>query len=404
MPFAQTTEGFEIQTIDEILAELSADLRAATEQPNLDLSSTSPLGQVLGVMAEREYNRQLVTLAVYNSRFPSRATGDALTQAALITGTIRHAATRSAVGALVTLTAGTTLPAGSRANVAGDTTAVFETSADFTNTTAITDEFAIPMIAVNTGPIKAIAATLTVINTPVSGWESVTNPADAELGQDIEKDPALRIRRELELRSQGATTIGAIVADVREVPNVLDVIGFENKTPTDGVNDLPPHSFEIVVWDGDVPDASDNAIAQAIFEASPAGIQSAVSHLGVDSSGIAIEPSTGTEFPIEFSRALPLPLYVSYNLTVDGNLYPVDGDTQVKTAVTAYVNSKLAIGDDVIATTLYCPVYQIPGVVDVASVTLGFSASPTASTNLTVASRSIARADSSRITVSSTPI
>lgn len=399
MPFARTIEGFEVQTIDEILADLQADLRAATEQPNLDLSSSSPLGQVLGVMAEREYARQLVTLAVYNSRFPSRATGDALTQAALITGTIRRGATRSAVGTLVTLTAGTTLPAGSRANVAGDTSAIFETTADFTNTTGATDQFAIDMIAVTTGPVKAVASTLTVINTPVAGWEAVVNPFDAEVGQDIETDPELRVRRELELRSQGATTIGALVADVQEVPKVIDAIGFENKTPTPGVNDLPPHSFEIVVWDGDVPDASDNAIAQAIFESSPAGIESAVSHLGVDCTGIAIEPGSGQEFPVKFSRALPLPLYVTYSLTVDPDVYPIDGDSQVKAAVAAYVNSKLTVGDDVIATTLYCPVYQIAGVTDVVSVTLGFAAGPTASANLPVASRSIARADTSRIAV-----
>lgn len=401
MMFALTAQGISVQTLDEIFDEMAADLRSVSEQPNLDLSETSPFGQLLGVQAERELNVQKVMRDVFNSMFPSRSTGDAMTQNAIFTGTVRRGATKSVVGTIVTLTAGTTLPAGSRANVDGDTAAVFETLGDVTNATGITDDFAIEMTAITEGPIRALSGTLTVINTPVSGWNAVNNPFDAELGLNAETDPELRIRREADLRSQGSTVLAAIVADVDEVAGVISVAGFENDTDTNGFHNLPPHSFEVVVWDGDVADASDNAIAQAIFDGKSSGIAAAASGLGVSESGTAVEPKSGDEFTVAFSRALAKTLYLEYDLTVDPDLYPIDGDTQVKAAAVAFVNARQQTGDDVIATTLYAPAYSIAGVLDVVAVRLGFTASPAGVVNLTVGSREIARADTSRVLVTS---
>lgn len=405
MTFELTDEGLTVQTVDEIFDEMAAALRAKAAAAgvagaaNLDVSSASPLGQVLGVMAERESKRQLVTLAVYNSRFPSRATGDALAQGSLVTGTIKLDATKSVVGTLVTLTAGTTLPAGSRANVDGDTTAIFETLEDITNGTGITDDFAIEMTAVEVGPTRALAATLTVINTPVSGWSAVTNAFDAQLGRSIETDPALRLRREEELRSQGATVVQAIAADVDEVEGVIKTVPFENKTDAVDGDGLPPHSFEIVVWDGVSPEASDNAIAQAIFDASPAGIASESATLSETHTGTAVEAESGDEFTITFSRAEAVSIWLEYDLEVDPDLYPIDGDTQVKAAVVAYANARFSVGDDVIATSLYAAAYAIAGVLDVVEVRLGAIVSPGITTNTTIASRQIATFDTSRVLV-----
>lgn len=402
MTFALTLTGISIQTVDEVFDESAAALRAKTGQPNLDLSSTSPLGQVLGVMAEREVKRQQVTRDVYNSRHPGRATGDALVQLALVTGTVKRGTTKSVVGTVVTLTAGTTLPAGSRANVDGDPIAVFETLGDVTNSSGVTDDLAVEMTAVGDGgPVRALSGTLTIINTPVSGWLAVTNPFDAELGLNTETDPELRFRREVELRSQGSTIVTAIAADVEEVEGVVKVVAFENKTSTDGVNDILAHSFEIVVWDGDTQDASDNAIAQAIFDAAPAGIAATNSGLGTNESGTAIETQSGDEFTIDFSRPLVKTLYLEYDLTVDADVYPIDGDTQVKAAAVAFVNARLSVGDDVIATALYSPAYGIAGVLDVIEVRLGYTASPAGVGNLTAGSREIVRADTSRVVVTS---
>ena len=416
MAFELTDEGLNTQTVDEIFDEMAASLRAkaaAAGVPgaaNIDVSETAPFGQLLGMAAEREFNRQQVTLAVYNSRFPSRATGDALAQGALITGTVKRDATYSVVGVLVTLTAGTTLLAGARANVDGDTEALFETLEDVTNGGVATDDIAVEMTAVESGAVRALSGTLTVINTPASGWLAVTNPFDAQVGSSIETDPALRLRREEELRSQGSTTLAAIVADVEEIEGVIEAIGFENKTAAE-VDGLPPHSFEVVVWDGTSEDASDNAIAQAIFDASPAGIASASA--GETHTGTAIEAETEEEYEIEFTRAEDVDLYFEYDLTVDPDVYPIDGDTQVKAAVVKYVNEGLlavvgedrqvrdatSIGDDVIAASLATPAFSVAGVLDVTAIPLGVTVSPVGTGNIAIGPRQIGRADSSRIVV-----
>src|SRR4029453_12170839 len=54
----------------------------------------------------------------------------------------------------------------------------------------------------------AEAGTLTIIATPVAGWNGVTNAAAATPGQDIESIAALRIRRAAALSIGGSRTRG----------------------------------------------------------------------------------------------------------------------------------------------------------------------------------------------------
>lgn len=399
MTFELTHEGVTVQTVAEILAELEAAARAPGGiDPLLDCSSTSLFGQAFAIWAEREVSLQQFGRDVSNS-FSPRATGAALANVALITGTQKHAATFSQVTATLTLTAGTTVNAGSRANVLTDPTAVFALDAPVTNSSGITATFSATMTALTAGPVRAPAGSLTVINTPVAGWSAVTNPFDAAVGKDIEDDPALRLRREQELRVQGSTAVGAIAADVFEVPGVLQVAGFDNDDDVTDADGLAPHSYEIVVWDGVSPSASNNAIAQAMLDGEPAGISSAQSSLGTNVSGTALD-AEGASQTVLFTRALQKTLYVSYALTVDSS-YPVDGDTQVKAAVVALLLALQGIGDDVTATKLFAPAYSVQGVIDVVSIHLGFTASPAGVGNLVVGSREIAIPDTSRVVVTS---
>lgn len=395
MSFELTDEGVQVQTVSEIVGELEAAGRADIH-PNLDVSETSPYGQLFGIWAEREWKLQQGLRAIANS-FSPKATGQALANVALLTGTLKRGATKSQVDATVTLTAGTTLPAGSRANVDGDTTAIFETIADVTNSSGITADVAATFRAVNAGPVRAPSGKLTVINTPVSGWSAVTNAFDATLGLDIESDIDLRTRRIEELRVQGSTVLAAIEADVLEIAGVLQTKGFENTSSSTDVDGVAGHSFEIVVWDGVSPTAQNNAIAQAIFDASPAGIAAVNGTAGTHSSGTALD-SEGDSHTVAFTRPTQLTLYVTYQIATDDK-YPVDGDTQIAAAAAALLTSLQGVGDDVVATKLYAPAYSVAGVTDVVSVKLGFSASPSGTVNLVVGSREIAIADTSRILV-----
>jgi uncharacterized phage protein gp47/JayE len=378
MTFELTAEGVTVQTVAEIMAEIETSARADIH-PQCDVSATSPLGQQFGIWAEREAQIQQAIRDVSNG-FSPKASGAALANVSLLTGVLKRGKTYSIVSATVTLTAGTPLPVGSRANVDGDSNAVFETTEDVVNLSGITADFAVSMRAVDPGPVRAVAGALTVINTPVAGWLAITNAFDADVGKDIETDPELRLRREQDLRVQGSTVLLAIATDVLVVVQAAvafgQVRGFENTgDETDG-DGLTPHSFEIAVWDGTVPQASDSAIAQAILDA-------------IDREGAT--------HVVLFSRALQKTLYIDYVLVTDDS-YPVDGDAQVKSAAVAVLDAALDVGEDVILTKLYAPAYSVQGVLDVVSVEIGFTGS-TSAANLTVGSREIAIADTSRVTV-----
>jgi len=397
MTFALTPTGISVQTIDEIRTELEDALRAPDGvHPQLDVGPTSIFGQLIGIWAEREMLLQQQVRAVAQS-FGPRATGAALASLALLTGTVKKGPTKSRVDVALTLSAGTTVPAGSRANVAGDTTAVFETLADVTNPTVGTAVFVTQMAAVDPGPKRAPAATLTVINTPVSGWLAVTNALDADVGRDFEVDPALRTRRLQELARSGSTILDAIEVDVLGVAGVIQTRGYENTGASTDADGLPAHSFEIVVWDGVSPAASTTEIAQAIFDAKPAGIGPARSLTGTLASGVALDRE-GAAHAVIFSRALQLPLYVGFELVTNSD-FPLDGAEQVRTAFVTAAHAMLGIGDDVIVSRLYASAYSVAGVVDVSAIKVGFAPAPSASVNLVVGSRAIAIADSSRVTV-----
>lgn len=91
----------------------------------------------------------------------------------------------------------------------------------------------IPFLAQSYGTIAAPANTLTVILTPVAGWNSLTNPQAGITGRDQETDAELRLRRAQSLHLLGAATVEAITSRLlQEVPGVTSVIVFENVTMT----------------------------------------------------------------------------------------------------------------------------------------------------------------------------
>lgn len=79
-----------------------------------------------------------------------------------------------------------------------------------------------------TGPNFVPAGFLTVIGSPISGWNAVTNPLDCITGSNIETDTEALARRELSLASQANGPIQAITAKVKNVTGVAHAIGFEN--------------------------------------------------------------------------------------------------------------------------------------------------------------------------------
>jgi len=206
------------------------------------------------------------------------------------------------------------------------------------------------MEAENVGPIAAAANQLSVIETPVSGWQSVFNPFDAELGRNIETDAELRARREQSLQGAGFSVVEAIRARLlQDVDSVTAAIVIENELDvTDSATPVgrPPHSFEAVVQGGD-----DTAVAQRLWEVKPAGIRPVSSqNVGPYKVSENIIDTMGISHLIEFSRPVVVPVFCRVTVMLHPEelaLVPVDYIDAIKNVVVAFGDA-LLIGVDVL--------------------------------------------------------
>jgi uncharacterized phage protein gp47/JayE len=442
MAFGVTSAGFVAMTTDDIKADLEAGLRAVFGE-SIDLSPASNFGQFVGLMTERIQDAWAMGEDVYSSFDPDSATGAALDALAGITGTTREPATPSTVELTLVGTTGVIVPEGSVASVevVGTRFATLEdatiaaatawvnstayalgairtnsgkvyrvitagTSAGSGGPTTTADDITdgtvhwehlgtgdgyvqVDAEAEETGPLSGTAGTISVIETPVANWNAVTNFLDADLGTDIETDAALRIRREEELASGGTSPVDAIRSAVLDVEDVTSCTVFENVTDATDSNSIPPHAIRVLVEDGD-----DTDIAEAIFANKAAGIATD------GTTTVAVEDSKGISHDIKFSRPTEVNVYVALTLTYDADLYPSDGDAQVKAAIVAFGDAQKT-GKNVVASGVGAQAFSVAGVLDVTPVYIGTAPSPVSSTAIPISLFELAKFDTSRITVTS---
>jgi len=388
-PYGIVPTGFSSKTLEETKLEIENEERANISA-SLNTSDVTPIGQLNGIFASKLREVWELAQAAYDSFDPEAASGDALTALALITGTRRRGETKSLVFADVDLDAGTYAAGSLIASVLGNPEARFANVNEIVSSGGLNAGEVFE--AETAGPVQALAGTLTVV-TPVTGWNSVTNPADATEGENVETDVALRLRRETELAQSGASTVDAIRADVAQVGGVLAITVFENTSLLTDSDGLPGKSFEVVVFDGAVPAADDDEIAQAIWESKPAGILS----YG-QTNGVATD-TEGVEHTLGFTRVEVLDVWLEFDLTVDALSYA--GDAAVAAAVAAFGDANLTNGGDVILSRLCTAIFGVGGVLDIVATRAGFAVSPVGTINLAVGARQIADLDTARIVVNS---
>lgn len=390
MTFGVTPTGFVRKKVENFKTEWATKQKADMD-PNVDVDADSPLGQLNGILANALAEGWEALESVYNSFNPNAAEGNALINAALLTGTEKRGAAPSTVACDINLDAGATAPAGFIVSLDTREDVRFQLIADVTNPGPSTDTLSGEFECLEDGPIEARAGHLTNIVTPVSGVNSVTNPLDAALGHLADDDISLRIRRQQQLALQGGSTVAAIVADLLEIESIADVVPLENTSDHfDPETGLPAHSFEMMIVDDNL--TPDDTVAQTIFESNPTGIRA----YG-NTSGNATD-ANGKEHVIKFSRADNVLVYIALELSVSG-LFPEDGEDQVITAVLAKCRSTFGISDDVVGGAIEAAAFSVAGVVD-ATAYLGFAPVPTSTDNLPVGLHQIARFDSGRLEIS----
>jgi hypothetical protein len=395
--YGVTPAGFVPKTLDVILADIVARLKASSAVgPAQDYSTTAPLGQIVGALASEIAEVWELGQGVYNSGDPEAVEGVPQDQLYSLTGSERIAARASTCVCTLNLDPGITVAEGSQISVDGRPDLTFTLDADVTNSGGSAADFPGSFTCTATGPITANAGTLTVIDTAVSGWNSVTNAADAVLGRDAANAIEYRQRWSDERAQRGSTTVSAIRAallDTETTPafaTIETVLVLENKLDTADANGLPPHSVEAILDDGPIPSVDDDAIAQVIWDR---GASAGINTHG-NTSGTATD-SEGVEHVVYFSRVTRRPVYVRLAVT-RGAAYPTNGDALVSAAIVAAGNA-LKVEEDVIALYMRFQAFSVAGVVDVPTFHLAFTILPTEGDNLTVGYRERATFDTTQI-------
>lgn len=398
MAFELTDAGVTIQTVDEIRDELNQQLWADIN-PGLNLSTTSALGQVVAIFADKCREMQEMTRAVYESRNPDGATGASLDRIGAFTGTEREGATKSQLVAVtVNIDDGFSALAGEMvAHVTGDPSRRFVNKDTVSNSSGITDDFDADFEAEEAGPVECLSGDLAVIAEPLTGWNTVTNPTDATVGQDEESDSDYRVRRRDELVG-GSHTVDAIRTDILQNED-LEVVFckvLENDSDVTDSNGLPPKSIMVVAYGPASPSAADDlALATQILASKPAGIET------YGTTTKTVTDDQGNDHTIKLTRPTAVPIYLEIDVTVDES-YPEDGDDQIAEALVAVGDDNYQPGDDVIASRLRAAAFSVTGVTDVTALRLGTAISPVGTTNLTITYLQIATLDTSRVVVAST--
>lgn len=386
-----TEEGFETETVDTIKTAIEEELKNQFGD-SFNVRPTSVAGIIIGVFAQKLADLWDAAEAIYGSQYPETAFGRSLDQLGILTGVQRLPATRSEAIVGVTGTPGTVIPTGSRI-LNSDTQTywrVIEEDGDVTIPAASATTATVE--SEDFGEILGVAGSLDTIDTVVSGWDSVNNPLDAELGRDEETDAEMRLRRTSLLTSQGKGTIDAIRADVADVDGVLEAYVFENVTLETDENGVPGKAFEVVLYE---EDADAGEIFQAIWDSKPAGISSYGTSVGdaTDSLG-------GTR-QVAYSPAATAAIYWAISAITTGGTF--EGATAVlveniKQSIIDY-GDELGIGDDVVRHQGIAAYVGVDGVYDNSSTRVDRYAAPTAQANVTIGVREIAIFDTSRITV-----
>lgn len=307
MAFGVTPDGFFRKPVDKIRESIFAYLRAKISS-HLNLTDKTGLGNVAESAVKELDALWGVAEGAYSSNDPDKGDDHSKIATALITGTKAKNATKGTVLCTCNFNGRQTYQPGSLiAHVDGDPTNRW-VNRDTIVTTSSGTYAGLRFECESTGPKEAPAGQLTVIAQTHSGWNSITNPVDASVGEDVETIDQLMARRELELSFGGKNTIGAIRRDVSRVNGVFDVKVQENKTDYWGF--LPPHSFRVIVWDGDPSAAEDDDIAQAIVD--NGGATRSIGLL----SGTGVD-ADGNEVVANFDRVAGVPIYVA--ITVKGS-------------------------------------------------------------------------------------
>lgn len=295
-------------------------------------------GQWIAIQAQALHDAMDICALVYNSFSPSTALKDALDKNVRINGIARKSPTFSMCDVKLIGNAGTIIRGGS---VRDNLDRIWKLPE--TVTIPLEGEIIVTATAAEAGDWSSLPHSLTTINTPTRGWQSVDNENEGTIGSPVESDADLRRRQALSVALPSQSVLEGIVGAVATIQGVTRYRAYENDTSETDSNGITPHSVCIVVEGGDVEE-----IASAIFRHKTAGSGT------YGDTSITVTDKYGLKNVIKFQR----PTYNRVKIRV--RIEPLTGYSntygkEIKTRLVSYINA-LGIGENVYIARLLPPI------------------------------------------------
>ena len=346
-------EGIHIPTYLDIMEYLKSAYRGIFGE-DVYLGEETKDYQMLSIFAKCLDDYAALVVDSYNARNPNYAEGDSLDLLLPLVSMTRRAATSSTAVLSLSGTAGMEIDAG---KVAIDTNGNLWTL----DSAVVLDENGEAEIGATCQTKGAIAAPIGSINgiyTPVVGWDSVTNEAEATLGMNTETDDEVRTRRKNSVNLKNNGSYDAIMRALMGLEIDGDRVTFAsvlmNDTGSTDANGIPAHSICCVV---DGLDDGDNAIGEAIWKAKAPGIGTYGGPSGDNRRTVTYVDSYGHSNTIYFARPVSSVVTVVVNINATSGY---DGDRVVpiiKQAIEDGING-LGIGKSWGVTMAYRDIYN----------------------------------------------
>jgi hypothetical protein len=299
-------EGFRRKPIEVISEEIRSRLQG-TVSGALVLTPVEPLGAMhVGIVDALD---QLWGIAeqAYHGTDPARAMGQQVVYLGKLLGRPRGGATKGLVNMRIynTWPEGTLIAPGSiqvcvEGNTANSWTnrdTIKKTGTTYTDGKINTTNLDVVFDSTFAGAAaNAAAGQITQLVASFDGIQSVVNPTDAEPGKAEETIEELR-QAVLGSQTSGDGTARAIIEAVGKIEGVQSVTVRVNRKDTHDT--IPQRSIEILIWDGEIPAASDAEIFATLAPHLSAGDQTFGEFVSYIQTG-ALE---ATE--IRFNRAKP---------------------------------------------------------------------------------------------------
>jgi hypothetical protein len=250
MPNSLGPSGLTVATQAELIANFTASFEIIYGA-DIDLSSSSPDGQLMNIFIQALLDQSDLLVQIYNMFDPDNAVGVVLDQRVSINGIQRQAGTFTITPITIVTSQALNLygldqteqPVYTIQDNAGN-----QWQLETTQNISGAGTYVVNFQAANPGAVLTAINTITIPVTIVLGVTSVNNPTTyTTLGINEETDAALKVRRQksVSLASQGY--LSGLLAALENVSGVTSAFVYENTTATTDGNGVPGHSIWVIV-------------------------------------------------------------------------------------------------------------------------------------------------------------